>query len=75
MLAQLSDFERTLLPHVIRLRVKWFDQVDMSIAAPSLSVPSLDGWLSSLSFTIERTELEWDTSTVNGTIVHKLLRL
>ncbi len=72
---QVAEVEQELLRQLARLRVKWFDGVDISIAAPSLSTPAASRFVASLQLNIRRTDFEWDTSTVNGTVVNKLLRL
>lgn len=68
---QLSDFNIQMLPALIKARADWLLRLDVSVTADDLTM--MAGKLASLNFTVTRSEFEWDTSSVNGTVVTKLL--
>jgi hypothetical protein len=67
----MSDFKIQFLPALIKARAEWLLRLDVSVTADDLTM--MAGKLASLNFTVTRSEFAWDTSSVNGTVVTKLL--
>lgn len=69
----MTKFETLALPQLISLRTQFFNVLDVTIRAEDLN--KLTGKVSTLTMNIKRSEYNWDTSSVNGTIVNKLLSI
>ena len=69
----MTKFETLALPQLISLRTQYFNVLDVTIRAEDLN--KLTGKVSTLTMNIKRSEYNWDTSAVNGTIVNKLLSI